>query len=68
MCGQGYPASEGQRPAPRPDSSLNSNLSLSLKKKKKKSFGCASSSLWHMVSSSLTRDQTWAPCTGSAES
>ena len=35
MCGQGYPASEGPRPASSPDSSLNSNLSISLKKKKK---------------------------------
>ena len=31
-------------------------------------FGNARSLLWHVGSSSLTRDQTWAPCIGSAES
>ena len=30
-------------------------------------FGCAGSLSWHVGSSSLTRDQTQAPCTGSTE-
>ena len=31
-------------------------------------FGNARSLLWPVESRSLTRDHTWAPCTGSAES
>ena len=31
-------------------------------------FGCPRSQLQHVGSSSLTRDQTWAPCTGSLQS
>ena len=31
-------------------------------------FGCSGSQLQHVGSSSLTRDRTWAPCTGSSES
>ena len=31
-------------------------------------FGCARSSLWHVRSSSLTRDWTQVPCTGNTES
>ena len=31
-------------------------------------FGCTSSQLQHAGSSSLTKDQTQAPCLGSAES
>ena len=31
-------------------------------------LGYARSLLWHVGSSSLTRNQTWAPCIGSAES
>ena len=31
-------------------------------------FGCSGSQLQHVGSSSLTRDQTWAPCAGSSES
>ena len=31
-------------------------------------FGCTGSWLNHVGSSSLTRDQTWGPCIGSAES
>ena len=30
--------------------------------------GYAGSQLWHMGSSFLTRDRTWAPCIGNAES
>ena len=32
------------------------------------SFGCTGSQSRHLGSSSLTRDQTWTPCTGSMES
>ena len=49
---------------------LKQNLTLTLKKIYLFSylFGCTRSQLWHVRSSSLTRDQTWAPCIRSAES
>ena len=31
-------------------------------------FGCTGFQMQHEGSSSLTRDQTWAPCSGSVES
>ena len=49
---------------------LKQNLTLTLKNIYLFSylFGCTRSQLWHVRSSSLTRDQTWAPCIRSAES
>ena len=37
------------------------HISFPLKKKKKNLFGCARSKVWHIQSSSLTRDPTWVP-------
>ena len=49
---------------------LKQNLTLTLKKIYLFSylFGCTRSQLCHVRSSSLTSDQTWAPCIRSAES